>query len=109
MPAKSPLLKNSIHFAFTASISAFWANAGAIEPAISAIAKAIPRMDAASSPWTSQLAAQRKYRYFNTLYIRHQTRGSSKIAAARDAIQRSQSGRVRGRDGRGPPARSRGG
>src|SRR5260221_7413605 len=44
MPAKSPLLKKSIHFAFTASMSAFWANAGAISAATKAITGAILRM-----------------------------------------------------------------
>src|SRR5262249_25387364 len=43
-PAKSPLLKKSIHFAFTASISVFWANAGKISPTTKAIASAIVRM-----------------------------------------------------------------
>src|SRR5262249_23799009 len=43
-PAKSPLLKKSIHFAFTVSISAFWANAGIISPTTKAIASAIVRM-----------------------------------------------------------------
>src|SRR5262245_7756806 len=43
-PAKSPLLKKSIHFAFTASISAFWANAGALSAARKAITAAILRM-----------------------------------------------------------------
>jgi len=43
-PAKSPLLKNSIHFEFTASISAFWANAGAMSAAIKAIVGAMLRM-----------------------------------------------------------------
>src|SRR5262249_29711065 len=42
--AKSPLLKNSIHFAFTASISAFSANADAISPATKVITNAILRM-----------------------------------------------------------------
>src|SRR5262249_32780890 len=43
-PTKSPSLKKSIHFAFTASISAFWANAGKISPTTKAIASAIVRM-----------------------------------------------------------------
>src|SRR5262245_61274875 len=43
-PTKSPLLKKSIHFAFTVSISAFWANAGIISPTTKAIASAIVRM-----------------------------------------------------------------
>src|SRR3954447_18083943 len=44
MPAKSPLLNNSVHFAFTASIAAFWANPGVASPANKAIASAILRM-----------------------------------------------------------------
>jgi hypothetical protein len=35
------LLKKSIHFAFTASISAFWANAGKISPTTKAIARGL--------------------------------------------------------------------
>ena len=46
MPAKSPLLKNSIHFALAASISAFWANAGALIPTTNAITNAMPCMQA---------------------------------------------------------------
>jgi hypothetical protein len=38
------LLKKSIHFAFTASISAFWANAGAMSATTKAIIGAILRM-----------------------------------------------------------------
>jgi hypothetical protein len=44
IPAKSPLLKSSIHFAFTASISAFWENACAFSPAMNAITSANLRM-----------------------------------------------------------------
>src|SRR5215510_15943101 len=44
MPAKSPLLKNSIHLALAASISAFWANAGALIPTTNAITNAMLRM-----------------------------------------------------------------
>src|SRR5262249_6364772 len=42
--AKSPLLKNSTHFAFTASISDCWANAGTVSPTTKTIASAILRM-----------------------------------------------------------------
>src|SRR5213080_2441819 len=44
MPSKSPLLKNSIHLAFTASISACWATDGAMSPAKNAIDSAILRI-----------------------------------------------------------------
>jgi hypothetical protein len=37
-------LNNSVHFAFTASIAAFWANAGVANPAKKAITSAILRM-----------------------------------------------------------------
>src|SRR5258707_7514178 len=43
-PAKSPWLKKSLYSASTASISAFWANAGAISAATRAITGAILRM-----------------------------------------------------------------
>ena len=43
-PVKSPLLNNSIHFAFTDSISAFWAKTGAVKAARSTITKESPRM-----------------------------------------------------------------
>src|SRR5277367_4277416 len=48
MPAKSPLLKKSIHFAFAASISAFWAKAGAISPTTNTDTNAILRITDAS-------------------------------------------------------------
>src|SRR5690349_12228921 len=54
MPAKSPLLKSSIHFALAASISAFCAIAGTLVTATNAITNPILRMIKLHYSWPEE-------------------------------------------------------